>query len=198
MLLSRLLESVTIASVCVPRMCVSMCVSVCVRRLWITLSPVWIPHHPQTSHTVLSSCWNPWRKTIPDNHLVPTFYKLNLGGCPRQHIMSVTETWALSIGIVSCNEIHRSVCTTSNQQQVPFCRYIHFYKQSIFVSHHSGTVTETFRFVDASTSARLPFCHSTFVNLHCTVHTRHTKFSYPCRDWFGWRCSSEDPHRTVR
>jgi hypothetical protein len=41
---------------------------------------------------VLSSCWNPWRKTIPDNHLVPTFYKLNLGGCPRQHIMSVTET----------------------------------------------------------------------------------------------------------
>ncbi len=47
-----------------------------------------------------------WRKiitsrgeTIPDNRLAPTFYKLSLGRCSHQKSLSVTETWALSIGI---------------------------------------------------------------------------------------------------
>ncbi len=44
--------------------------------------------------------------------------------------------------------------------------------------------------------------------LHWTIHTetwshkrytegktpKHSKFWYPCRDWLGWRCSSEDPY----
>ncbi len=34
-----------------------------------------------------------WRKTIPDNHLVPTFYKLSLGRCPHQYSLPVAETW---------------------------------------------------------------------------------------------------------
>ncbi len=46
-------------------------------------------------------------KTIPDNGLAPTFYKLRLGRCPHQHSLPVAETWALSIGITSCNEIKR-------------------------------------------------------------------------------------------
>ena len=85
--------SVTIESGCVPRMCVSMCASVCVRRLWITLSPVWRPQHPQTSHSVTSSCWNAWRKTILDNRLVPTFYNLTLGRCPRQHSLLIYKSF---------------------------------------------------------------------------------------------------------
>ncbi len=59
-----------------------------------------------------SSCCNPWRKTIPDNHLVQTFYKISLSGCPRHHSLPVVKTWAFSIDIPSCNEIHRSVYTT--------------------------------------------------------------------------------------
>jgi hypothetical protein len=53
-----------------------------------------------------------WRKTIPDNHLDPTLYKLNLGGCPHENSLSVTETWVFFIEITSSNEIHRSVDTT--------------------------------------------------------------------------------------
>ncbi len=59
-----------------------------------------------------------WRKTIPDNDLVPTFYKLNLGGCPHQHSLPVTETLVFSIVITCSNEIQRSVCTTSNRHQI--------------------------------------------------------------------------------
>lgn len=58
-----------------------------------------------------------WRKTIPDNRLAPTFYKLSLGRCPHQHSLPVAETWALSIGITCCIDMHRSVCTTSNRHQ---------------------------------------------------------------------------------
>jgi len=130
--------SVTIESGCVPRMCVSMCASVFVRRWWITLSPVWRPQYSQISHTVSSSSWNPWTKTIPDNHIVPTFYKRSqtqLGWVSSSGQSARTGTWALFIGIPSWNnEIHRSVCTTSNQQQVPFCRCCLFWKKILFVS----------------------------------------------------------------
>ncbi len=88
-----------------------------------TLSPPWIR-------------WHLSRKTIPDNRLAPTFYKLSLGRCPHQHSLSVTVTWAISIGITCCIDIHRSVWTTSNRNQVAFCRCIHFYKQSFFVTDH--------------------------------------------------------------
>ncbi len=77
-----------------------------------------------------------WGETIPDNHLTPTFYKLSLGRCSHQNSLSVAETWALSIGITWCINIHRSVCTTSNWHQVAFCRCIRFCKQSLSVSHH--------------------------------------------------------------
>ena len=79
---------------------------------------------------------NSWRNTIPDNHLTPTFYKLMLGRCPHQHSLSVAKTWAFCIGFTYCNEINRSVCMTSNWQQVPFYRWSRFYKQlkSLFVS----------------------------------------------------------------
>ncbi len=36
-----------------------LCQYVYQERLWITLSPTWRPQHPQTSHTVTSSCSNP-------------------------------------------------------------------------------------------------------------------------------------------
>jgi hypothetical protein len=62
-----------------------------------------------------------WRKiidsrgeTIPDNRLAPTFYKLSLGRCSHQKRLPVAETWALSIGITCCVDIHRRVCTTAN------------------------------------------------------------------------------------
>ena len=77
-----------------------------------------------------------WRKTIPDNRLAPTFYKLSLGRCLHQHRLPVSETWALSIGITSCSEIQRSVCTTSNRNQLAFCRCCRFLKQSVFVARH--------------------------------------------------------------
>ncbi len=77
-----------------------------------------------------------WRKTIPDNRLAPTFYKLSLGRCPYQHSLSVAETWAFSIGITCFIDMHRSVCTTSNRNQVAFCRCIRFWKQS-FLSRHA-------------------------------------------------------------
>ncbi len=73
--------------------------------------------HARSCDKGLSKEWiinKSWRKTIPDNRLAPTFYKLRLGGCPHENSLSVVETWALSIGITSCNEIHRSVGTTSD------------------------------------------------------------------------------------
>ncbi len=68
-----------------------LCQYVCQEKLWITLSHAWYPQFfPQTSHTVSSSCSNPCPpdpqknslKTIPDNLIDPTFYKLNLGRAP--------------------------------------------------------------------------------------------------------------------
>jgi hypothetical protein len=53
-------------------------------------------------------------ETIPDNLLAPTFYKLSLGRCSHQNSRPVAETWAISISITCCIDIHRSVCTTSN------------------------------------------------------------------------------------
>jgi hypothetical protein len=40
------------------------------------------------------------------------------GGCPHQDSLAVTETWVISIGITYCNEIQRSVSTTSNRHQI--------------------------------------------------------------------------------
>ena len=107
-------------------------------RLWITLSPDWNPLHPQTSHIAPSSSSNPCppEKTIPDNRLAPTFYKLNLGRCLHQYRLPVAETWAFSIGITSSCEIQRIVCTTSNRNQLAFCRCCRFLKQSVFVARH--------------------------------------------------------------
>ncbi len=87
-------------------------------------------------NTIATQIVSSWlqHKIIPDHRLVPTFYKLSVGGCPHQHSLTVTETWTLYIDITCCNEIHRSVCTTSNQQQVPFCRWCLFWKKILFVS----------------------------------------------------------------
>ncbi len=126
--------SVTIVSVCVPRKIMDYTVTF--------LDP--------TSSTNISYCTFILLKSLPpgvlekysedhscDNHLAPTFYKLSLGRCPHQDSLSVAKTWAISIGITCFIDMYRSVCTTSNRNQVAFFRCIHFCKQSFFVDGHA-------------------------------------------------------------
>jgi hypothetical protein len=68
-----------------------------------------------------------WRKiiasrgeTIPDNRLTPTFYKLSLGRCSHQKSLSVAETWALSIDITCCIDIHRMSIQPSTDIRLRF------------------------------------------------------------------------------
>jgi hypothetical protein len=57
----------------------------------------------------------------------------------------------------------------------------------------TASVSKVFVSFDKSTQdTRCRSTKSTCGHLHCTLHTRYVKFSYHCRDWFGWRFSSED------
>ncbi len=84
-------------------MCVNICETVCVKRWWITLLPDWNRQYPQTSHTVTSSYWNPWRKTTPGtpSFHTPVVSVLNCRGGTQElehligeleHLTNV-ETW---------------------------------------------------------------------------------------------------------
>ena len=85
-------------------------------------------------------------KTItngPPNCLTPTSYEDNLRGCPDQIRLSVPEKWTLSTDITYCKKIHRSVCMTSNRQQVPFCRCILFWQQWLWFSERCDSPFHT-------------------------------------------------------
>jgi hypothetical protein len=67
---------------------------------------------------------------------------------------------------VHCPSTVRSGCIGKTEPSVPFCRHVTFDRHRVIG-------------IQIHTQGKTP---------------RHVKFLYPCRDWFGWRCSSEDPY----